>query len=98
MCDVERSILEQCKRYRLPVPDKIRNAPELYRGLEFTYQGFLDLNTCRSVGLAAGPIRWTDIVKYCEVHDIHGQQAEDFIYLISVMDAAYLKHKAEKAK
>lgn len=95
---IEKNILEQCKRYRMPVPDKIKDAPVLYAGLEFIHQGFMDLTTCRELGMGEGPIRWIDIVKYCEVHAIEGEQAEDFIYFISVMDAAYLKYRAEKTK
>ena len=97
MGSVEKGILDQCYRYRMPVPEKIQNAPELFTGLELYYSGFLDLTTCRAIGMAEGPIAWSDMAGYCKFNGIVGEQEEDFFYFVSRMDSTYLKHCAKKA-
>lgn len=33
-----------------------------------------DLGTCRSIGMAAGPIPWTAIVQWCDFFDLDREQ------------------------
>lgn len=80
----------------MPVPDRIKNAPELYLGLDLFYGGFLDLTTCRQIGMAEGPISWSTIAEYCAYNGISGEQEEDFFYFITKMDSEYLKYQAKK--
>jgi hypothetical protein len=98
MGSVEKNILEQCYRSRMPVPPRILNAPELHLGLELYYAGFLDLNSCRSFGFAEGPISWITIVNYCDYKGLTEEQTEDFIFHIGQMDTAYLKYRASKVE
>ena len=98
MTGVEKVILEQCYRYRTPIPEKILNAPELYLGLELYYTGFLDLSSSRSFGFAEGPISILSMIAYCDRFGFDNEQTEDFVYHISRLDNAYLKHRAEKLK
>jgi len=96
MGSVEKAILDQCYKHRMPIPDKIQNAPQLLDGLDLYYTGFMDLTTCREIGMVEGPISWTNMAGYCKFHNITGEQAEDFLYFVSRMDSTYLKHCAAK--
>jgi hypothetical protein len=88
---VEQKILEDCYRLRRPLPKAIREAPQLELGLEFTYQAFWELNTCRPTGWTLGSIPWTAIHDYAKAHGMkYGEEFEDFSYLIRAMDRAFL--------
>jgi hypothetical protein len=95
----EKSIIQQCFQQKLPLPDKIRNAPELFLGLELFYLSFMDLSSCRGQGYGTeGPIGWLQISDYCYIHGIIGEQRDDLIYHIQRMDEAYLLFKTKKLK
>lgn len=66
-------------------------------GLEFFYQAFRDLNSCRTQGMSEGPIPWTAIEQYCQLNSIEGQQKEDLFHHVREMDDAYLTFYANKA-
>ncbi len=89
-------ILEQARKQNLPIPDKIRNAPFLLPGLHFYYQAFLDLSTCRPLGMSEGPIPWSAINTYAERHELTDDDYDRFFILIRVMDVAYLEHRDKK--
>lgn len=83
--------MEDCVRYRRPLPDAIRDAPELEFGLELFYIAFSDLSSSRQLGeVVPGPIAWGDIQRYCEVYGIEGEQREDLFYHVQHLDKAYL--------
>lgn len=87
-----------CVRQGLPLPDAIKNAPQLFLGLELYFQGFLELNDERQIGMAAGPIPWRALQQYCEVYDIVGDQKEDFFFHIKSLDAEFLRWQGEQSK
>lgn len=96
---MEKKILEQCYRERLPIPDKIANAPDLYLGLDLYYSAFLDLSTCRSRGFGElGEIPWTATLRWAEVHELDEEQRDSLFHHIRAMDDVYLKFQAKKAK
>jgi hypothetical protein len=66
--------------------------------LEWYYEAFGKLTTCRSVGMGPGPIPWTAVREYCAYHGLDEDDQAEFEYLISVMDDAYLEYAAEQAK
>lgn len=80
----------------MPLPARIANAPELLPGLELFYLAFLDLTSCRVLGYSEGPIRWLDIDDYARRKQYRGEQHEDLLYFISVMDSTYLEFKTKK--
>ena len=86
--------MEECRRFNRPIPEKIANAPELALGLELFYQGFLDLSSCRALGQVCGPIPMTAILEYCLVHEIEGDQREDFVWILQRLDNKYLDRSA----
>lgn len=85
-------------RQRLPLPQRIQNAPELTLGLDFYYTAFLDLTTCRTQGYGTeGPISWLTINQYLNERGIEEEeQREDLFYHIQRLDAAYLDFKAKR--
>jgi hypothetical protein len=82
----------------MPLPKAIANAPELWQGLELFYTAFMDLTTCRPLGMSEGPIPWTAIAEYCDRYDIADEQREDLFYFLREMDTAYLKARVEQSK
>lgn len=88
--------MDDCIRQGLALPDAIQNAPRLSPGLNLFYSGFMELTACRDMGTVLGPLNWLTIQRYCEVHDITDEQAEDMHYYLSHMDAAFLENQRKK--
>lgn len=82
----------------MPLPQRIANAPELQVGLDLFYLAFLELSSCRSIGFGEGPIPWLAIQRYCEVHEIEGEQREDLFYHVQRLDQSFLDWRAKKMK
>jgi hypothetical protein len=94
---MEKTIVEQCVRQGMPLPERIQNAPELLMGLELFYGAFMDLTSCRGTGYGTeGPIPWTAVRQWAQVHGLDEEQAEDLEYYIAQMDETYLKFKTKK--
>lgn len=87
---MEQKIIEQAVRNRQPLPDAIANAPVLLFGLDFYFRAFMDLNTCRDVGMGRGPIPWVDLNTYADSMDLAGDDKEVFLYLLQKVDDQYL--------
>lgn len=75
-----------------PIPEKIKNAPELRMGLELYLGAFLDLDQDRPVGFGFPPIPWGTVFDYCERLDIVGEQREDLLYHVKALDRVYRQH------
>jgi hypothetical protein len=82
----------------MPLPEKIRNAPELQQGLGFYFTAFLELSSCRAIGMGTGPVPWLAIQKYSEVYDIQGEQKEDLVHHIQLLDTVYLEWESKREK
>lgn len=82
----------------MPLPERIKNAPELTPGLELFYNGFIECGTCRQIGMAVGPIPYTDLVAYCAGHEIEGEQREDFLWLAQRLDQKYMDWSLKRGK
>lgn len=78
-------------RFGMPIPERIQNAPELEQTWQLYYQGFLDLNSTRDMGMAMGPISYMTMVEYCLMNEIYGEQQQDFIWIVARLDQRYLK-------
>lgn len=66
-------------------------------GLELFYGAFMDLTTCRGTGYGTeGPIPWTVVRQWADIHGLDEEQIEDLEYFIPRMDEAYLKFKTKK--
>jgi hypothetical protein len=91
-------MIRECFRRKRPLPERIQNAPELLTGLELYFEAFIELNTCRSTGWSPGPIPAWCIDEYSCRLNLTEDEAEDLLYHIRKMDAAFLEHIAKKNK
>jgi hypothetical protein len=95
----EGAILKQAYIAKQAIPAFIRDAPELLPGLQFFYDAFKALTTCRGSAYSSeGPIPWTAMRDYCVEYDVDLDDREYLYAIISHMDDAYLNFKAEKMK
>ena len=80
------------------MPARIANAPQLLPGLDFFYIAFLELSTCRDVGMGLGPIPWTAMNAYAERYGLEDDDFAEFTWLLKRLDATYLQQQDEKRK
>jgi len=82
----------------MPLPDFIKNEPELLPGLEIYLKAFWDLSTCRQMGMGLGPIPWLSIQEYVTILGGDEDFQEDFCHYIRRMDGEYLAWCSDKNK
>lgn len=93
----EKIILEQARRYKTPLPERIKNAPDLAPGLELYHTAFFELTSDRhGIHQTEGPIPWTAMDRWATRHGLDDDAFDDLVYLLGRMDEVYLKFKAEK--
>lgn len=96
---VEQGFLRQATQQNGPVPEFILNAPQLGVGLEFLYNSYIKLSTCRPSSFAGiSRIPWTAISQYCHDYKIYDEEREDFEFVIDKIEEAYLGHIEKKRK
>ena len=98
MGKVEKRMIRQAYATKRPLPDNIKNAPDLFMGLELYFHAFTDLNTCRNSGWSAGPIPATAIDEHCDRLGLTPDENDEMHYFIRRMDEAFLKYSAKKNK
>lgn len=91
----EIAILQQCARERLPIPDAIANAPELYHGLDFYFLAYIELSSCR---VQDGLIPWTAIAEYCVAHDLDSEMRDEIFYIVRRVDTQIQEYRFDKAQ
>lgn len=96
MGESEQIIIRQCLRFGDPIPEKIKNAPELQKGLEIYLQAFFDLDSERSGGMGLTRIPWSSIRDYGLFYEFDSDQIEDLFYHVRKMDDANLKRLSKK--
>lgn len=94
----ERKIIEQARKLKMPLPDKIKNKPEVSVGLELYWRAFSDLNSDRHVGMSEGPIPWSAIHRWGVRHNIWGDDFERLSAIIQGMDSVFLDFRAAQQK
>jgi hypothetical protein len=82
----------------MPLPDFIKNEPELLPGLGIYLNAFWDLSTCRQMGMGLGPIPWLSIQEYVTILGGDEDFQEDFHRYIRRMDGEYLNWSSESNK
>lgn len=88
----------QAMRARQPMPDRIKNAPELQDGLFLYLQAFFDLDKERHHGFGPMPIPFTSIIKYAEAFGFDDEQFNTLVHHIRYLDGENLKRISEKQK
>lgn len=65
----------------------LNNRPILLTGLDFYFKAFNDLSYDRPIGMVAGPIPWSSIIKWCQLNHIHDiNEIDTFIRYIRAME------------
>lgn len=63
---------------------------EPYLGpLDFYTDAFLELGTCRPVGMGLAPIPFTAIIEYSRIYEL--EDVEEFAYLMRLMDRTFIR-------
>lgn len=96
MGDSERGIIQQARRTRQQIPEKILKAPVLEPGLDFYWSAFLLLSSERHT---EGAIPWRAMQAYCdEIGRTDPDDRDDFYMLLRELDMEFLRLQAEKSK
>ena len=93
------AVQKQVEDQQLPYerwPKFLKERPVLWPGLEIYYNAFMDLSTCRSVGMGVGPIPITAIYEYCDRQRFDEDICESLLVHTRAMDSAYLKFQSSK--
>ena len=96
--EVEKRIVQQCMRDKLPLPARIQNAPDLPLGMEMFYSAFIELNSCRPSGFGIQPIHWTVIRDYCSAHDLDDEETEDLFFFVTSLDRVFREYHEKKSR
>lgn len=94
--EFEELVKRQCLQSGSPLPDWIENKPELEDGDDFYLEAFYQLGTERQLGFGEGPIPINAILSYSRHYGFGDAQEKDFVEIIMLLDAAYLKEQAAK--
>jgi hypothetical protein len=79
-----------------PVPEDCV-APELDEECVFAHGAFHELSTDRQAGFGIGPIPWSSINAYSMRYGIiDSDEFDEFVWMVRVMDNAYVAHHAKK--
>lgn len=81
-----------------PLPQRIQNAPQLAFGMQMYFTAFLDLTSCRQLGMTLGPIPWTAVNDYAIDLGLDEESTEDLHHFVRAMDNVYVSHHSKKVK
>lgn len=96
MSGKDDDLIRMAQQMGQPIPDKIKNKPQLNDDLYFYYQAFLDLDTTRTHNMSPTPISWLAIIEYARFHQLPDEDTHELVQIIRAMDRVNLKH-VEKA-
>lgn len=92
----EATILAQAAKNRMPIPERIRNAPYLHPGLHYYYYAFVELSTCRNIGMGEGAIPWIAVREYALAEGLDEEDFDRLLILVRGMDIEYLDYQRRK--
>lgn len=64
--------------------------PPIDDGMRVLMRGFSDLSTERQIGMGVGPIPWSAMLKWCEVHRIYDDARDHAIAVWRSVDVMVL--------
>lgn len=96
----EKTVLNQARLAGQPIPDFIKNKPELESGLDLYLRAYFDLDAERTHYFGPSAIPTTAIITYAKAFRFDEEELEDLVYFIRQMDSENLKRvaKLQKAK
>lgn len=74
-----------------PIPDFIKNKPELESGLAVYFQAYLDLDNERTHAFGPAGIPTTAMLAYAKAFKFTDEQTDDLVYFLRQMDTENLK-------
>ncbi len=86
--------MEMALRQGQPIPKAILDNEDLPPGLDFYMEAFATL--CDSRASPESGIPYSEKLFYCEAEGIHGEDRDDFIYLITQLDIVYVGYYRER--
>jgi hypothetical protein len=66
----------------------IENRPILLPGLDFYFTAYRELRYDRPIGMTLGPIPWSSVVRWGELHGLDVDEIGDLEYCIRAMEQA----------
>lgn len=83
--------------------DKGQSIPALDRkpdivGLEWIWEAFWKLSTCRQVGMGVGAIPWVAIDRYAIREGLTWEESQHFEFCIMSMDREFLEHQDKQTE
>jgi hypothetical protein len=78
------------------IPEPLRDCPDVDY-LEWVYLAFMELSTCRAMGLTLGPIPWTAIRDYANELELVEYSRELLFSAIRGLDRVLLEYYGSKA-
>ena len=81
-----------------PVPDYIKNKPELLPWLAVYLQAFNELDSERSHAMGFTKIPWSSIIRYAEHHNFSPEMTENLVLYVREMDNANIDFLAKNKK
>ncbi len=82
----------------MPVPDKIKNKPEIKTGLDLYWKAFQDLSSDRDIGMGVGPIPWSAIHSWAARNHIWSDDFERLVLVLRGLDNIYMEKQGKKTK
>ena len=96
----EAGLIENALRAGQELPEKIKNAPDLWMGNHFYYAAYMQLSSDRA-GMELGPIRFSAIERFADLHSLSYEERVDLHDILASVDNQYLAHinaKREKKR
>lgn len=78
------------------IPDPLKDCPDI-EDLEWVFSAFLELSTCRNLGLLPGPIPWTAIRDYANELELVEYSRDLLFVAVRAMDRMMLEYYASQA-
>ncbi len=95
----EEKIIRQAQKRGSKLPEFILNAPELYNFEMLYFNAYIFLDTARASSFGgAGPIPGPEIVRYAERIELYGEELDEFVDILMLVDALVLKDQAEETE
>jgi hypothetical protein len=88
--EVEKQLRAEAKRFREPLPERVKNKPELYWGNALFLNAWFELDTERNRS-EYQPITRSMCFQYAYDYDLDWEQTEDLWFYIDRMDREFLQ-------
>lgn len=67
-------------------------------GVEWIWDAWIDLGTCRAIGMDIGPVPWTAISAWAQWNGLDGDDFEELTFCVRHLEGVYRDHVDGKRK